>query len=75
VTGVDPTWITHNTGPRDFTVPSTNDNSAAGEYVINIRNEILVPDSAEKASFTPLIVDYDFSIFINPCAVSTYTET
>ena len=73
ITGVDPTWIQHNTDTKDFTVPFTQNKAAIGDYIITIRNEISVPDSADKLSFTPQIVQYDFTISIQPCQVNTFT--
>ena len=75
MTGFDPVWITHNTGPRTFTVPKTTENAAAGAYPITIRNEISVPVDAEKSSYNLMVVEYTFTIYITPCQVNSYIET
>ena len=74
VNGVDPKWITHNTATKDFTVPFTMDNAAEGTYVITIRNEISVPDSADKLQYTKHFVEYEFSVIIEYCQVQDFVQ-
>ena len=68
-----PAAVVYSDTSKDFSVPLLTDNTNCGAYLITIRNEISVPDDAEKSSFTPMVVEYDFTIFIEPCSVDTYT--
>ena len=40
-----------------------------------IRSEISVPKDYTKTTYTPMSVEYEFTIFIEPCLVSTYLPT
>ena len=46
-----------------------------GEYIVTIRSEIEVPDDATSVTTTTMFVEYDFTIFIEPCIVNTYIAT
>ena len=64
-----PGWAQHNEGTSDFTIPKTGDLSIIGEHVVTILGEILVPDDYTKSTYTPMTVQYDFSIFVEPCVI------
>ena len=46
-----------------------------GEYTATIRSEICVPDDYNYSSCTIIFDEYQISIYIEPCLVSTYTDT
>ena len=71
-----PTFVIHN-GPSsdDFTVPQTNDLNLIGSYTVTIRSEICVPDDHTQASCTPMFAEYEFTVLMEPCLVSTYKAT
>ena len=39
-----PVFVTHNLDSSDFTIPQNGDLSLLGEYTVNIKSEICVPD-------------------------------
>ena len=70
-----PPWAIHNDFSKDFTIPSTSDLSLIGSYSVTLRGEIEVPDDATLTTYSPMFVEYDFTIFIEPCIVNTYSDT
>ena len=70
-----PAFVTHNLATADFTIDYVDDLSLVGEYIVTIRSEICVPDDYTGATCTVLADEYDFSIYINPCLVTAYTDT
>ena len=70
-----PAFVTHNEETSDFTIPLNRDLSLIGSYKVTIRSEIHIPDDYTKTTFTTMFVEYDFVIYIEPCLVSTYTDT
>ena len=42
---------------------------------MTIRSEIEVPDDASSGTTTTMFVEYDFTVFIEPCIVNTYLAT
>ena len=46
-----------------------------GEYTVTIRSEIEVTDDPSGSTFTTKCVEYEFTIFVEPCIVNTYTAT
>ena len=70
-----PPWAIHNDFNKDFTIPSTSDLSLIGSYTVTLRGEIEVPDDATLTTYSPMFVEYDFIIFIEPCIVNTYSDT
>ena len=67
-----PAFATHNEGSSDFTINKVTDLSQIGEYVVTIRSEICVLVDYTKATCTTIFDEYQFSIFIEPCQVSSY---
>ena len=65
--------MTHNEGSSDFFIPQNLDLSLIGSYPVTIRSEIRVPDDYTMTSYTTMFVEYEFTILIEPCQVSTYT--
>ena len=70
-----PAFITHNEATSDFTLPQNSDLSLIGSYDVTIRSEISVPDDFQAGTFTVLFREYQFTIFVEPCIVNTYTAT
>ena len=71
-----PAFLSHNApGTDDFSLPSQSDLSFIGSYVVTIRSEIQVPDDYTNSVFTTKFVEYDFTVFIEPCVVNTYSDT
>ena len=70
-----PAFITHNEGSSDFTLPKNTDLSLIGSYPVTIRSEIQVPDDATLTTFSTKFVEYQFTIFIEPCIVNMYSAT
>ena len=70
-----PAFVTHNVATSDFTIDQVFDLSLIGEYVVTIRSEICVPDDYTQTACTTMADEYQFSIFVQPCVVSTYTAT
>ena len=70
-----PSFVTHNTGNADFTIPETSDLNLIGEYTVTLRSEISVPDDANKSSFSVIFNEYDFVIRVEPCTVDSYIDT
>jgi len=70
-----PTFVTHNGGVSDFTIPQNSDLSIIGEYTVTLKSRISVPDDYLKSSYTNHEVFYDFKVYIEPCLVTTYAET
>lgn len=70
-----PAWITHNVASSDFTVPSTGDLSLIGTYTYNIQSTITVPNDYTNTASTPYTVDYDFTVIVEPCIVTTFDDT
>ena len=68
-----PVFVLHNApASDDFTVPQTNELVLIGSYVVTIRSEICVPDDYTKSSCTPMIAEHEFTVFMEPCIVTTY---
>ena len=67
-----PVFVTHNGASSDFTVPKNGDLNLIGEYTVNIRSEIQVPDDHTQSTFTSFQVNYDFLVIIDPCVVDAY---
>ena len=59
-----PAMIEHEAAEFRFRVNEQSDNANIGAYTITIRSEISVPDDATLTSFTPMVVEYDFTVFI-----------
>jgi len=70
-----PAFATHNPATADFTIDYLEDLNLVGEYVVTIRSEICVPDDYTGATCTLMAGEYQFSIFIEPCSVTTYIDT
>ena len=70
-----PAFVTHNVSTFDFTIPKTSDLNIVGEYIVNIKSHISVPDNYLKSSFTIHEFNYDFKILIEPCIVNSYSKT
>ena len=71
-----PIFVTHNAPVSDdFTVLQTNDLNLIGSYIVTIKSEISVPDDYTMTSFTILSSEHAFTVFIQPCLVSTYEAT
>ena len=51
----------------------TGDLSIIGEHVVTIKGEILVPTDYTSSTFTPMNVEYPFSIFVEPCVIIDFT--
>ena len=69
-----PNFAQHNEADADFTIPSSSDLSLIGEYMVTIKAEISIPDDHTMTSYSPMIVQYDFPIRMQPCQVSTYSR-
>ena len=65
-----PLFVTHNEVSSDFSVPQSTDLSLIGEYTVNIKSEIQVPNDQTKSTFTTHEVNYDFLVIIDPCSVN-----
>ena len=65
-----PHFVTHNEVSSDFTVPQSTDVSHIGEYTVNIKSEIQVPNDQTKTTFTTHEVNYDFLVVIDPCSIN-----
>ena len=65
-----PLLVTHNEVSSDFTVPQSADLSFIGEYTVNIKSEIQVPNDQTKSTFTTYEVNYDFLVVIDPCSIN-----
>ena len=50
-----------------------NDWSLIGEHIVTIKGEILVPMDYTSNSFTPMTVEYPFSIYVEPCIITDFT--
>lgn len=70
-----PAFVSHNDGSSDFTVPQNGDLSLIGEYTVNIKSEIKVPDDYTLSTFRTYEVNYDFLVIIDPCVVDSYTAS
>ena len=70
-----PPFVQHNEASSDFTIAQTTDLSLLGEYIVTLRSEICVPDDYTQATCTTMFVEYDFTVYIDPCIVNTYTAT
>ena len=70
-----PSFVIHNENSSDFTINSTNDLDLIGEYPVTIRSEICVPDDYTGATCTPMVVEYEFKVVIQPCIVNPYSDT
>ena len=70
-----PAFVTHNGAGSDFTVPKSGDLNIIGEYTVNIKSEISVPDDYNLSGYTTYEVDYDFLVIIDPCVVDSYTAS
>ena len=70
-----PGFVTHNGASSDFTVPQNGDLSLIGEYTVNIRSEVQVPDDHTQSTFTSFEVNYDFLVVIDPCVIDAYVAS
>ena len=70
-----PAWATHNEASADFTIPSNSDLSLIGAYTVTLRSEICTPDDYTGATCSVLFVEYDFTIFIEPCIITSYVDS
>lgn len=70
-----PAWAVHNDGAADFTIPSTSDLSLIGEYIVTLKSEICTPDDFTGTTCTPLIAEYEFPIYMEPCIVTSYFDS
>ena len=70
-----PIFTTHSEPNSDFTIPQNSDLSIIGSYTVTLRSEITIPDDYTMTTYTTLFVEYDFIILIEPCIVTTYTDT
>ena len=65
-----PDFLIHNSpDSNDFNVAQVTDLTLAGEYTVTIQSEIQMPDDYTMSTFTPVISEHDFKVFINPCKV------
>ena len=46
-----------------------------GEYTVNIRSEICIPDDHTGLTCTIMAVEYDFLVIMEPCIVNSYSDT
>jgi len=70
-----PAFVTHNEPTSDFTIEQNTDLSLIGSYPVTLRSEIQIPDDFTMTSFTTMFVEYEFTILIEPCLVTTYQPT
>ena len=71
-----PVFVTHNAPTSDdFTVPYSDDLGLIGSYVVIIRSEIQIPDDYTKTTFSTMSAQHEFTVFVEPCLVSTYLAT
>ena len=70
-----PAFAQHNTATQDFTIPQTNDLTLIGQYTVTLRSEISVPTDYTKTSFNTLFVEYTFPIYMEPCQISSFTDS
>ena len=70
-----PDFMQHNENTSDFEIPKNTNLELIGEYIVTIRSEIEVPDDASSGTTTTMFVEYDFTVFIEPCIVNTYLAT
>ena len=70
-----PDFATHNRWTSDFTIPKNSDLNILGEYTVNLRSEICVPDDYTQATCTLFEAEYDFIIVVESCVVSDYYAT
>ena len=70
-----PAFVTHNEFTSDFTIPKNSDLSIIGSYTVGLRSEIQIPNDFTMTSFTTLFVEYDFTIYTEPCLVNKYVDT
>ena len=68
-------FLDHNLATSDFNLPQTADLSLIGSYPVQIRSEIQVPTDEFSTAFTTMFVEYTFTVFIEPCLVTTYEAT
>ena len=69
-----PVFAYQNLANSDFTIPVSSDLSLIGEYIVTIKSQISVPDDYTQTNFTPMTVQYDFLIRVQPCIVDTYSR-
>ena len=69
-----PVFMTHNEASSDFTVPQSDDLNLIGEYTVNIRSEIQVPDDPTQSTFTTYDAAYDFLVIVDPCSVTSLID-
>ena len=70
-----PVFVTHKLPTSNFDITKTIDLSLIGSYVVTIRSEIKVPNDFTGTSFTTMFDQYQFTVFVEPCLVSFYTDT
>ena len=68
-----PTFMTHNEPTsKDFSIDQIDDLSLVGEYIVTIKSEIEVPDDYTMSTFSTLVSEHKFSVFVNPCVVESF---
>lgn len=70
-----PAFIKHQEPTSDFTLPQNTDLALIGSYVVTIRSSISKPDDYRGATFTQMFVEYTFTIFVEPCLITSYVAT
>lgn len=70
-----PSFATHRSASADFQIPATSDLDLIGVYTVNIKAEICVPDDYTQGSCTPVVVQYDFEILVEPCIITSFDPT
>ena len=70
-----PSFVTHNVATSDFTVPLKGDLSLIGEYVVNIKSSICVPNDYTKSLCTTMTVNYNFKVIVEACIVTSFKDT
>jgi hypothetical protein len=68
-----PSFVTHNKAAADFSLPQMSDLDLIGSYVVTMRSEIRIPDDHTATSHTTMFEEYDFTIFVEPCQVTSYS--
>ena len=70
-----PAFMTHDEAASDFTIPQMFDLSLLGSYTMTLRSEIYIPTDYTTTDFTTMFVEYDILILIEPCLITSYTDT
>ena len=67
--------MSHDPINADFSIDLVTDLSLIGEYFVTIRSEICVPNDYTNSDCTVMSDEYQMSVYIEPCLVTTYTDT